>query len=311
MNQVRVLWIAGHGRSGSTLLDRVLGQIDGYCSTGELGFIWENAMVQNERCGCGNSFEDCEFWHEVIREAFGKLDIPQRQYIHHLWSLLIKRKAILKLAFPRLRDKQFSANLTEYVQILDALYRAVQKISSSSVVIDSCGFPPHGYILNEIPAIDLRVIHLIRDSRAVTYSWQTLKKNPSRSTEEAYMERLSTAKSIELWMFDNIFVEILKRKTKNNTLIRYEDFVSDPIVLLKNSLKDIQLPDSDFDFFTSPDTVDLQKSHTVCGNPMRFRDGEVKLKLDERWKSNMPRFKKDVVGAITSPLLLYYYGKML
>ncbi len=45
MSQVkteRVLFIAGPGRSGSTLLDLLLGQIDGFTSTGELRLIWNS-----------------------------------------------------------------------------------------------------------------------------------------------------------------------------------------------------------------------------------------------------------------------------
>jgi len=35
----RVLYIAGWGRSGSTILDNVLGQVDGFFSAGELMFL--------------------------------------------------------------------------------------------------------------------------------------------------------------------------------------------------------------------------------------------------------------------------------
>jgi len=35
----KVLYIAGWGRSGSTILDNVLGQLDGCFSTGELNYF--------------------------------------------------------------------------------------------------------------------------------------------------------------------------------------------------------------------------------------------------------------------------------
>ena len=34
--RTKVLFIGGYGRSGSTLLDRLLGQIDGFVSVGEV-----------------------------------------------------------------------------------------------------------------------------------------------------------------------------------------------------------------------------------------------------------------------------------
>src|SRR5215510_6114841 len=70
-NNVKVLFIAGSGRSGSTLLDMLLGQIGGFHSTGELRFIWSRGIGQNQLCGCGKPFRECEFWTEVVKEAFG------------------------------------------------------------------------------------------------------------------------------------------------------------------------------------------------------------------------------------------------
>jgi len=48
-----VLFIGGLGRSGSTLLDRMLGRLDDVWSVGELVHLWERGLSQNNRCGCG------------------------------------------------------------------------------------------------------------------------------------------------------------------------------------------------------------------------------------------------------------------
>ncbi|WP_420910932.1 sulfotransferase [Thermus thermophilus] len=37
--KVKVVFIGGYGRSGSTLLDRMLGQVEGFVSVGELRHI--------------------------------------------------------------------------------------------------------------------------------------------------------------------------------------------------------------------------------------------------------------------------------
>src|SRR5262245_53220401 len=73
-NNVKVLFIAGPGRSGSTLLDMLLGQINDFYSTGELRFIWSRSFGQNQLCGCGKPFRQCEFWTEVVKEAFGRFE---------------------------------------------------------------------------------------------------------------------------------------------------------------------------------------------------------------------------------------------
>ena len=61
-NAVPVLFIACAGRSGSTLLDRVIGMQDDFFSAGELRFIWERSFGENQLCGCGAPFDECAFW---------------------------------------------------------------------------------------------------------------------------------------------------------------------------------------------------------------------------------------------------------
>jgi hypothetical protein len=59
--QLRLLLIGGIGRSGSTLLDRMLGQLAGISSVGELVHVWRRGLAENNRRGCGARFGDCPF----------------------------------------------------------------------------------------------------------------------------------------------------------------------------------------------------------------------------------------------------------
>ena len=67
---VRVLYIGGEGRSGSTVLSAVLGNHEGYVPVGELPDVWL-ALLRNDRCGCGEPFATCPFWTAVGDLAFG------------------------------------------------------------------------------------------------------------------------------------------------------------------------------------------------------------------------------------------------
>src|SRR2546423_11254588 len=62
----KILYIAGWGRSGTTLFDNILGQLDGFFSGGELRYVWEGRL-----CGCGVLVSECEIWSEVLDDAFG------------------------------------------------------------------------------------------------------------------------------------------------------------------------------------------------------------------------------------------------
>ncbi len=52
--------------------------------------------------------------------------------------------------------------------------------------------------------------------------------------------------------------------------------------------------------------ADLTTSHTVAGNPMRFRTGRIELRRDDAWRQQLPRRQQRVISALTAPLLARY-----
>jgi hypothetical protein len=73
-DEVRVLLVAGTGQNGATLLSRVLGGVPGFCAIGEIGHLWDTALIDGRECGCGKSVRGCPFWSEVGKQAFGAWD---------------------------------------------------------------------------------------------------------------------------------------------------------------------------------------------------------------------------------------------
>ena len=67
----QVVYVGSWGRSGSTLLDLVLGQIPGFVSVGELRYLWERGLAERQLCGCGRPVTGCPFWGAVLEEVFG------------------------------------------------------------------------------------------------------------------------------------------------------------------------------------------------------------------------------------------------
>ena len=50
-----VVYIVGWGRSGSTLLTAVLGELDGAFAAGELRMLWGRGVIGRRLCGCGRA----------------------------------------------------------------------------------------------------------------------------------------------------------------------------------------------------------------------------------------------------------------
>src|SRR4029079_15238908 len=68
---MKVLYIVGVGRAGSTPLERMLGAVPGSVNAGELNAIFSRVATQDQRCGCGAPFSRCPFWTAVGDRAFG------------------------------------------------------------------------------------------------------------------------------------------------------------------------------------------------------------------------------------------------
>src|SRR5688500_1444385 len=80
--KVKILYIASDSRSGSTLLDLMLGQADEIFSVGELRHVWERSYLKNELCGCTRPCGECACWAAVTEHAFGSFAEADRLAAH-------------------------------------------------------------------------------------------------------------------------------------------------------------------------------------------------------------------------------------
>ena len=64
--RVTVLFVMGHGSSGTTILGNTLGEVDGLFHAGELRTIWAEALAGLQQCGCGRPVRECPVWSKVL-----------------------------------------------------------------------------------------------------------------------------------------------------------------------------------------------------------------------------------------------------
>src|SRR5439155_19145064 len=129
------------------------------------------SCVEDRPCGCGLPFSRCPFWTEVGGAAFGgwgSLDLTEvlrlRYSLDRPWTPAVMAASRLR---PGLRR-----DLEGYLGILGSLYRALGEVSGARVLVDSSKLPSHALLLRRVPGVDLRLLHLVRDSRGVAFSWQ-------------------------------------------------------------------------------------------------------------------------------------------
>jgi len=241
----------------------------------------------------------------VVKRAFGTKEINAKQ-IHRLQRSVERIRYIFFLAFPEMSSKRFQSNLEEYIKILRGLYKAIIEVSGAKVLIDSSKAPQHGLILSLITDIDLSVIHLIRDSRAVVYSWQRKKKRPEIYWKEEYMPRYGLLKAVGEWFLHNKLAELLKKRASQYLLVRYEDLVERPRTSVANILHQLGFDNADLGFFHDERIVELEVDHTVSGNPLRFEQGMIEISPDLEWEQRLPALDRIATTILTYPLLRKY-----
>jgi len=290
---IPVLFVGGLGRSGSTVLDMLLAQEPGMVPVGEVRHLWERGLRDNDLCGCGAAFHDCPFWRAVGEHAFGGWHRLDPDYALATARAVDRHRQLSLTASPLGRR---SPALVRYAGILQRLYAGVLAVSGGQVVVDSSKDPPHGFVLRHVPGIDLRAVHLVRDSRGVAYSWAKTVVRPDAGSMQL-MTRMAPWRTALMWMDANVLMGSLGRAGVPSMRVRYEDLVADPAGVLRGI--------RGFSGVTSSAAGAAQ--HAIGGNPVRFSEGPLRLRVDQEWLSSMTRGEERLVTGMTA-LLLRRYG---
>ncbi len=306
----KVLFIMGMTRSGSTVLDNVLGEIDGFFSAGEVRLIWKRGVLERRRCGCGSLVMECTVWREVLARAYGNDDLrpidaqawdairTQRSAvrIRHTWGLLRR----VPIALRR------ECLLRGYLAIVAELYQSIGAVTGASVIIDSSKRPSDAALLRLVPGLDLYVVHLVRDPRAVAYSWRRTRGQPDPNGP-AHLSRNGTIHSTTRWVYRNVAAEAVMRTVPSDRVfqLRYESFIAHPKECMRSIMRFVN-EEGGGPILSDERTVELRTNHTVSGNPSRFRTGTVRLTDDGEWRGRQPRRHRAVATAVALPLLRRY-----
>jgi hypothetical protein len=306
----RILYLAGFGRSGSTLLERLLGELPGVCPAGEVVHMWQRGVREDERCGCGEPFRGCPFWRQVGVAAFGGWDKFDVERVTRLRAM-VDRSRFVPLLSTAASRRIFLPGLDEYTKYYLRVYAAIAEVSKSDVVIDSSKHASLAYCLRSRSDLDLRVLHVIRDSRAVAYSWSRMVRRPE-TIAETRMATYSASTAAMRWNVQNGALQLLSRLGTPVLRMRYEDLMRDPGARLREIAAFAGLPSQDtgpeFLHADGPDSwyADLGAAHTASGNPMRFSTGRVAIRSDDRWRAAMLASNRRMVTTMTFPLLRRY-----
>lgn len=300
----RLLYVGGVGRSGSTLVGRVLGQAQGAICVGETCYLPARGLVENVQCGCGAAFRECAFWG-AVGEHFGGWDAVETERLLEA-DRLASRYRTLPRQFAPGHQRQLAASSRFYIGWLRQLFDAIAAVSGAEMIVETSKDPWFAGLLTRMRDRDVRIVHLVRDSRAVAYSWTRNKQAPGPVGKQNYMPKFRPFDAALRWSIANTSFHLLSRSASAYTRVGYEDFVRDPHGTLRQlearTGDPVDLPWNEL----TDSSVRLTDHHIFSGNPMRDRTGWLEMRLDDEWRSRLPAAEVRKVTAATWPLLRLY-----
>lgn len=283
MKNDSVVYIGGYGRSGSTLLERILASNYRLFALGELARLPIILAENSWTCSCGEDLQDCEFWSNFMNNSSVNNKSLER------WLRLQHQNE----SFSGLWKKFFSRRKSkEYQELIEVIFKEFFNLLPDSVdyVIDSSKTARKSFFRPlEISCntdLNVKLIHLVRDGRGCM--WSNL-KGSNRKMERGEPPNLPFAalRTVISWPLANTAPHLFAWLVggENYLQVRYEDFVNEP----SNSLHRIG---EYLNVDLTPQIEMLEKqeavpvSHQLAGNRIR-KEESIVLKEDTDWRRNL------------------------
>lgn len=302
-----VVYLGGFGRSGSTLVERILGGCPGWSNVGELVDLARSVVPGDERCGCGARFSECPVWRRVGEHVAGGWDRAPLAEMARLQRAASRQRHLPRLLARAATGRPAAPATAALAAAFAEVHRAFAEVTGADVVVDASKGPAFGLALAASADLDVRVLHLVRDPRAVAWSWaQAVERPHATGAVPELMWRVPARRAALQWSTLQVEMAAIRRlPTIRSAVLRYEDLLADPVPALVAATTELGLPVTGADLaHVQAGEVDLGPSHGLSGNPSRFHCGRIRLASDDRWRHEMPSSQRRVVTALTLPLLL-------
>jgi hypothetical protein len=297
-----LVFIAGWGRSGSTLLERMLAEIDGFTTVGELFQLWGEPTIRT--CACGSSIVECAWWDDVLTAAFGadwrstvaEIGAMRRRFVRH--------RHLAGLMGYRSLAPEVSRAIDRYRDAVCSVHQAAAAVAGAEVVVDASKSPIDLLVLASGES-KLRAVHLTRDPRGVAASWKRERPRHGHNGGVGRMMQHSAGRSAVEWTLRNALVDATVRRYRVDSVsLGYRTLIQRPEPSIQRVLALVDRTDP-LDFIHGT-KVELGPRHALGGNPGRVRTGTIELEVDDGWRTELGRSEQLAVSLLSAPLAWRY-----
>ncbi|MEM9941936.1 MAG: sulfotransferase [Planctomycetota bacterium] len=291
----KIVYIAGYGRSGSTVLDMTLGQQPNALGLSEITHVF-HYWLDNKACSCGQAIRECEFWRPIF---------DQLGFHDDFVSKAAKATALIE-SRPLWWSRLFHAKHRRvYRDAWQPLIKLVASTTGSKMLIDSSKTTRRATFraaaLSRICDQPVYVVHLVRNPDAV--AWSFLRGDNTKLEDGVVkVKRGGKLRVAITWMLANLWVHLLYASRNNYQLVKYETFASEPETTARNISNQIVVPEVPGDCEESPiPPLAWNHDHGIAGNRAR-RSASKKIVVDKEWKQG----QSNSSGWIGWPLRKWY-----
>ncbi len=308
---IRVIYVMGAGRSGSTALEAMLGDHEDVVAVGELVNIFWKRWQEDVHCSCGALTLQCSVWRD-IQQRFCELTGLKSFHDHFEAYQTFEGFVPRTLGIPEwmrltYAEKIGGADVRQWQARNYAVYQAIAEVTGKRVIVDSTKVPIRGRVLCMTPGLDVRLVHLIRDVRGVAWSRQkAYRKNPALGLNKDN-DPVPVWRSVAYWTVMNALSSMVRSRYEDcpSLLVRYEDYTRQP---LEEFARISEVVGLDYGPIAKRlvEGQPVRPQHTSAGNPVRML-GAIKLSPDFEWMQKLPEADREKCWRLAS-LMMRAYG---
>jgi hypothetical protein len=294
--KIKLIYISSSGRSGSTLLDMLLGKHNQCYTLGEFQMMPIDFKNNTQPCGCSKKVSECELWTKIYnknREIINNGIISRFREFDG--GKVLRWAELLEIFFSKpINNKQIELYGKDNYQVLDTVYNQLQD-KDIRYFVDASKDSYRLKWLIQSAYFDVKVLHIIKKPEAFVYSMTKDKKG---------LKRLHMTLRMTLrWIVENsIIYKVAHKYAKKDNYykVNYEELAGNFDNEINNIFNFLELE-------MSPNLFNdgfMHKNHAISGNFMRFKSPNISL--DEKWKYNMGLIYKNIVNIIAYPFNYLY-----
>lgn len=271
---MKIIYIAGNGHSGSTILAMLLGNDKSRFNAGEMNFITRPGIL-TELCSCGTTIGQCETWQRIMETWASSRQISFARY-RELWSRFERNKTLPRLLFNMLWPSQ---NFRDYCAATLAFFEAIKEVTGVETIVDSSKSPARILVLRRISKP--RVIHLCRNFTGILNSGlRFAPKNIERGVE-ADLHPTPPGRALLIWLSNNLIVSVLSIGIRR-CVVHFRHLVTGQV----DSLRELGC-----ELNNSPEEP-IFADHMFAGNSIRLRRNKLDPELGFRYSRLTPRQRR-------------------